>query len=264
MAKTNKNKTITPEVELENMTPVKEVNTTKKIKVAPKIVSKTSKRFNEASKKVDNKLYPLTEAIELIKKLANAKFDESVEAHLRLGIDPSKTAQQVRGSVVLPHGTGRKIRILIFAEDNEKIKVPEVTFATDDITSQIEKGFVPFDIVIATPPMMPKIAKLARILGVRGLMPNPKNGTVAVDLAKTIKERSSGLVDFKNQSNLLHLTFGKASFNVSDLEDNFRALYRVIQDARPTKVNKVYIRNLSLSSTMGPGIKVDLASIKNT
>jgi large subunit ribosomal protein L1 len=253
----------------ETLTVEKQTKVTKKAEAKKKVAytapaPSPSKRFKTLASKVEKKAYTLDEALETIKKLANAKFNESVEAHLRLGIDPKQTAQQVRGSVTLPHGTGKKLRILVFAEgpSAEEAKQAGATVADEEVTTQIEKGSVPFDLVIATPDMMPKLAKLARILGTRGLMPNPKNGTVTPSIAKAVSERSLGLVDFKNEQSLLHLTFGKVSFAQKDLKENFQTLYDVVLAAKPAKAQRQYIKNLSLSSTMGPGIKVELGSIK--
>ena len=223
-----------------------------------------SKRFKDLSKKVEAKAYNLEEALDLVKKTANAKFDESVEVHFRLGIDPKQTAQQIRGSVSLPHGTGKKLRVLVFAEGPQAQEASQAgaTLANEEITSQIEKGSAPFDVVIATPDRMPKIAKLARALGVRGLMPNPKNGTVTNDITKVINDRSSGLIDFKNESTLLHQSFGKASFPKQSLEENLTTLFQAVQQSKPAKISKDYFRSLSISSTMGPGIKIDIDSVK--
>src|SRR5581483_2427718 len=184
---------------------------TKKTKKETKTAAKLpSKRYQSISKKIENKAYPLDEVIRLVKQNASAKFDETVEAHFRLGIDPTQTAQNVRGSLQLPHGTGKKVRVLVFAAgaDGEKAKELGATVATEEIMAQIEKGSIPFDLVIATPAEMPKIAKLARILGVRGLMPNPKAGTITTDIAGTISARNHGLIDFKNENALIHLALG--------------------------------------------------------
>jgi large subunit ribosomal protein L1 len=219
-----------------------------------------SKRFKSLKTKVENRAYLLDEALETVKKLANAKFDEAIEAHFRLGIDPKQTSQQVRSSVVLPHGTGKKLRILVFAQGDsaEEARKGGATIFNEEITSAIEKGSVPFDVVIATPDMMPQIARFARSLGVRGLMPNPKNGTVTNDVAKALSERSSGLVDFKNESILIQLRFGKASFSKENLRNNFVALLESVQRAKPAKISKEYLKSISIASTMGPGIKIDI------
>lgn len=223
-----------------------------------------SKRFKELKKKVDQKPYTLEEALDLIKKTSNAKFDETIEAHFKLGIDPKQTSQQVRGSVTLPHGTGKALSVLVFAQGNqaEEAKKAGATIADEEVNSSIEKGSIPFDVVIATPDMMPQIARFARTLGVRGLMPNPKNGTVTQDVAKTIKERSSGLIDFKNEDVLVQLSFGKASFSQENLKENFTTLLDAIHRAKPAKTAKDYLKSVSISATMGPGIKVDLTATK--
>jgi large subunit ribosomal protein L1 len=224
-----------------------------------------SKRYQSITKKVENKPYPLGEAVDLVKDLATAKFDETIEASFRLGIDSSQTNLQVRGSVRLPHGTGRKVKVLVFATGPaaESAKKSGADLATEQIAARIEKGSVPYDLVLATPEEMPKIAKLARVLGVRGLMPNPKSGTVTTNPAQTISERSAGLVDFRSGSSpTIHLAIGKASFAPAQVKENLIATYQAIQAAKPSKVLGSYIRSVTLASTMGPGVKLDLESLK--
>lgn len=224
---------------------------------------KSSKRYQSISNSIEQKTYGLDEAVSLVKKNATAKFDETIEAHFRLGIDPSQTAQSVRGSAQLPHGTGKNVRALVFASGAaaEAAKKSGATVATDEIISQIEKGSIPFDLVIATPSEMPKIAKLARVLGVRGLMPNPKAGTVADDVSAVIEARKQGLVDFKNDQTTLHLSLGKASFTEAQLKENFLALLQAVKAARPVKISGDFLKTAALTSTMGPAVKLDLSSL---
>lgn len=244
--------------------------TTKKTEPKPKAKAKaeaparkSSKRYQSISKNIEEKAYQLDAAVALVKKNATAKFDETIEAHFRLGIDPLQSAQIVRGSVQLPYGTGKIVRALVFASGTpaEAAKKAGATVATDEIMTQIEKGSIPFDLVIATPAEMPKIAKLARVLGVRGLMPNPKSGTVTEDVASAIEARKQGLVDFKNDQATLHLSLGKASFTEAQLKENFLALLQAVKSARPAKIASDYLKTATLTSTIGPGIKIDLQSI---
>lgn len=238
----------------------------KKAKISKKSVKTPghSKRYLAAAKKVSPGAHLLDEALTIVKELANAKFDETIEAHFRLGIDPKQTSQNVRGSVKLPHGTGKSIRILVFAEgaQAEEAKKAGAVVATDEIVAQIEKGSVAFEIVIATPSQMPKIAKLARILGVRGLMPNPRNGTVTDNIAEVVAERGQGLIDFKNQDNLLHIGFGKASFSTEQLKDNFEIIYQAVLAGKPAKISGDYLKASYVASTMGPAVKLDLTVTK--
>lgn len=240
---------------------------------APKVVKKSkksdikatgpSKRYLALKKSIEEKAYPVNEAIKLILKNASAKFDETIEAHLRLGIDPSQTAQQVRGSVQLPHGTGKKIRVLVFASGTlaDEAAKAGAKVATDEVVTQIEKGSIPFDLVLAAPDAMPQIAKLARILGVRGLMPNPRSGTVTTDIAEMIEARNKGLVDFKNENSLLHLNIGKASFKEAQIKENLAAIVAAVKAAKPSKTSGEFVKQVTLSSTMGPGVRVELDSL---
>lgn len=235
-----------------------------KVKKTARPSKKPSKRYQSITKSIENRAYSLEEAISLVKKNATAKFDETIEAHFRLGIDPGQTSQQVRGSVQLPHGTGKKVRALVFASGPavEEATKAGATVANEETTTQIEKGSIPFDLVLATPEAMPQIAKLARVLGVRGLMPNPKAGTITTDIAGTIKARNQGLVDFKNENSLVHVALGKASFTKEGLKDNFTALLQALRAAKPAKTSGEYIRSVTLTSTMGPGVSVDRESVK--
>lgn len=251
---------VTSEAKAEAEVPAKEVKKSKK-EATPK--KKASQRFQSLAKKVDAKAYPLEEAVKLVKANATAKFDETIEAHFRLGIDASQTAQNVRGSVQLPHGTGKKVRVLVFASgaDAAAAEKAGATVATEETVTQIEKGSIPFDLVLAAPSEMPKIAKLARVLGVRGLMPNPRAGTVTADITGTIDARKGGLIDFKNDNALLHLNLGKASFTEKQLEENFLATLTAIKAARPAKVSGEFIKSAFLVSTMGPAVKLDLSPL---
>lgn len=254
LAKVNMEKT-----EVESPAP----KTVKKSKKSDKKETRPSKRYLALRKSLEARAYPVDGAIKLIVKNASAKFDETLEAHLRLGIDPTQTSQQVRGSVQLPHGTGKKIRVLVFASGplaDEATKAG-ATVATDEVVTQIEKGSIPFDLVLAAPDAMLQIAKLARILGVRGLMPNPRSGTVTTEIAETIRARNKGLVDFKNENSLLHLSIGKASFKEAQIKENLVAIVTAVKSAKPSKTSGEFVRQVTLSSTMGPGVRVDLDSL---
>ncbi len=251
------------EVATDSVVVLAETPSKPKIKTS-KPSKKPSKRYQYISKGIEDRAYSVEEATTLVKKSASAKFDETVEAHFRLGIDPAQTAQQVRGNVQLPHGTGKKVRTLVFATgpDIETALKAGATIADETVIASIEKGSIPFDLVLATPDAMPQIAKLARVLGVRGLMPNPRAGTVTTQIAETITARSQGLVDFKNDQALLHLGIGKASFTPDQLKDNFVSVYEAIKAAKPAKTSGEYIRSATITSTMGPAIKIDRESVK--
>jgi large subunit ribosomal protein L1 len=226
-----------------------------------------SKRYQSNSKRVENRDYTIDEALELAKELATAKFDETIEVHLSLGIDPSQSSQQVRGSVKLPHGTGKKVRVLVFAQGPvaAKAKSAGATIADEAVFTATLKGAVPYDLVLATPEEMPKIAKLAKVLGVRGLMPNPKTGTITPDPSQAISDRGSGLVDFRTTSSpTLHLGIGKASFKTEHLKENLTSFYLAVLAAKPGKISGQYLRSAALSSTMGPSIKIDLDTLTSS
>ncbi len=230
-------------------------------------MAKRGKKYREASQLVDKSLrYSPREAIELMKKVSYANFDETVELHLRMGLDPRSADQQVRGVVVMPHGLGKKIRILVFAQ-GEAVKIAEQAGAdyvgSDELIKKIEEGWLDFDIAIATPDMMGKVGKLGRILGRRGLMPNPKSGTVvpAADLPRVIEEARKGRAEFRlDRTGIIHIPLGKVSFDVDKLLDNLTAVIEALLKAKPSGAKGQYIRSISLSSTMGPGIKLDLKS----
>jgi large subunit ribosomal protein L1 len=230
-------------------------------------VAKRSKKYQAVSKLVDrSKTYSPEEAIELTKKISYTKFDETVELHFRMGVNPRSADQQVRGVVLLPNGLGKKTRILVFTQ-GEAIKLAQEVGAdyvgADEIIKQIENGWIEFDVSIATPDMMPKVAKLGRILGRRGLMPNPKSGTVVApqDLPRVISEARKGRTEFRlDRTAIIHLPIGKVSFDKDKLLENLRAAIEAIVKAKPSGAKGQYIRSISLSNSMGPGIKLDLRS----
>ena len=228
---------------------------------------KISKRFSALVTKVEDRVYAPTEAIELVKANANAKFDETIEAHVRLGIDPKYTDQQLRTTVALPHGTGQAIRIAVIAR-GEAVAAAKAAGADlagdDDLVDQIAKGEMEFDLLIATPDMMPKVAKLGRVLGPRGLMPNPKAGTVTIDLAGAINEFKAGKLEFRaDRTGIVHVRFGKASFDEAKLLDNLKALQETIDRNKPSGAKGRYWRSLYVTSTMGPSVQVDFSALQD-
>ncbi|MFH1563975.1 MAG: 50S ribosomal protein L1 [Nitrospirota bacterium] len=226
------------------------------------------KKFLEKSKLVDKeKLYDLNEAIELLKQTACAKFDESVEIAVRLGVNPKHADQQVRATVSLKHGTGKSVRIAVFAK-GEKVKEAEENGADvvggEDLVERVKKGFLDFDVAIATPDIMSIVGQLGKLLGPRGLMPNPKAGTVTFDVAKTIKEIKKGKIEFRCDSfGIVHSAIGKISFSNDKLHDNFKDVMFAILKAKPATVKGQYIKSIALSTTMGPGIRIDLKVTKS-
>ncbi|MGE5529649.1 MAG: 50S ribosomal protein L1 [Patescibacteria group bacterium] len=226
---------------------------------------KHGKRYVEAAKQVDRaKLYEPLEALILVKNTAKAKFDESVEVSLRLGVDPRHADQNVRGAVVLPEGTGRTVRVLVFAK-GEKAKEAEEAGAdrvgAEDVVAEIEKGWTDFDVAIATPDMMGAVGKLGRILGPKGLMPNPKTGTVTFDVARAVKDSKAGKVEYRvDKTGIIHVPIGKVSFTPERLAANFHTLMDAVIKAKPASAKGQYIRSLILSSTMGPGVRVSPAA----
>lgn len=231
-------------------------------------MAKHGKKYQEASKLVDGtKAYAPEEAIGLAKEASFAKFDETVELHLKMGVNPRSADQQVRGVILLPNGLGKKTRILVFTQ-GEGVRAAEEAGADyvggDDLMKQIEGGWLEFDVSIATPDMMPKVAKLGKILGRRGLMPNPKAGTVvpAQDLARVIEEARKGRAEFRlDRTAIIHLPIGKISFDREKLVENLAAAVEAIVRAKPSGAKGQYIRSASLSSSMGPGFKLDIASL---
>jgi large subunit ribosomal protein L1 len=231
-------------------------------------VGKKGKKHLEALSKIDKqRRYSLTEALQKMKESAYAKFDETVEMAIKLGVNPKHADQIVRGSVVLPKGLGRKTKVLVFAKgekEKEAIEAGADVVGSDDLIEKITKGWLDFDKAIATPDMMGAVGKLGKILGPRGLMPNPKTGTVTFDVAKAVKELKAGRVDFRvDKAGIIHAPVGKISFPVEDLKENALALLETLAKLKPASSKGRYFRNLVLSSTMGPGIKVDLAETAN-
>lgn len=228
-------------------------------------MAKKTKKQEAALKLVDRtKQYDVKEALALVKENATANFDETVEAAFRLGVDPKKADQQIRGAMVLPHGTGKTQTVLVFAK-GEKAKEAEAAGADyvgeQDLIAKINQGWFDFDVIVATPDMMAEVGKLGRVLGPKGLMPNPKTGTVTFDVDKAIKEIKAGKVEYRvdKQSNV-HVPVGKASFDIDKLVENYEALASTLVKAKPQSSKGTYIRNASITSTMGPGVKVDPAS----
>ena len=224
---------------------------------------KRGKRYLESVKLIDKtKLYDPAEALDLVKKTARAKFDETVEVHVKLGVDSRHADQQVRGAVVLPHGTGRTVRVLVFAK-GDKAKEAEQAGAdyvgADDLVAKIQnENWFEFDVVVATPDMMGVVGRLGKILGPKGLMPNPKAGTVTMDVARAIAEIKAGKIEYRlDKTNIIHCPIGKASFDLEKLVDNFRTLLGAIVRAKPAAAKGQYLRSIVVSSTMGPGIKVN-------
>ena len=226
---------------------------------------KHSKRYEEAIKLIDStKDYNPKEAIEIIKKLPRTKFDETVELHLRMGLDPRNATQQVRGVAPLPHGLGKQVRIVVFAQGEAEKTARDAgadEVGADDLIKKIEEGYLDFDITIATPDMMGKVSKLGKILGRKGLMPNPKSGTVvqAIDLPRVINDARKGRVEFKlDRTGLIHLPIGKVSFEEQKLLDNLTGIIEAIVKAKPSGAKGQYVETATLSTTMSPGVKLDL------
>jgi len=228
-------------------------------------MARHGKNFQEAAKLVDKtKAYTPQEAIELAKQTAHARFDETVELHLQMGVDPRNASQQVRGVALMPHGLGKKTRVLVFAQ-GEAERTAEAAGAdfvgSDELIKKIEGGWLDFDIAMATPDMMGKVGKLGKVLGRRGLMPNPKSGTVvpADDLPRVIGDARKGRVEFKlDRTAIIHVPLGKVSFDADKLLDNLTAVVEAVVKAKPSGVKGQYVRTASLASTMGPGIRLDL------
>ena len=224
---------------------------------------KKGKRYVESAKLVDRtNLYDVEEAVSIIKKTANAKFDETIEAHIKLGVDGRHADQQVRGAVVLPHGTGKKVRVLVFAKGD---KVEEAQAAGADFVGGQElvpkiqnEGLLDFDVVVATPDMMGVVGRLGRVLGPKGLMPNPKAGTVTMDVTKAVNDIKAGKIEYRlDKTNIIHVPVGKASFTEEQLADNFHTLMGAIVKAKPAAAKGQYLRSVTITSTMGPGIKLN-------
>ena len=225
---------------------------------------KRGKRYVEAAKAIDRTtLYDTADAIALVKKAAVAKFDETIEAHLRTGCDGRHADQQIRGAVVLPHGTGKTVRILVFAKgpkaDEAQAAGADYVGAEELIPKIQNEGWLDFDVVVATPDMMGVVGRLGRILGPKGLMPNPKAGTVTMDVTKAIKDIKAGKIEYRlDKTNIIHVPVGKVSFTDEALQENFNALMDAIVKARPSAVKGQFLRSITLTSTMGPGVKVNV------
>lgn len=228
------------------------------------MMARYGKRYAEAAKIVDSAAtYDPKEAVRLVKQTARAKFDETVECAIGLGIDPKQADQQVRGTVALPAGSGKTVRVLVFAK-GEKAKEAEASGAdvvgTDDLIEKIQGGWLEFDIAIATPDLMGTVGRLGRILGPRGLMPNPKAGTVTFEVSKAVKEFKAGKIEYRTEkAGIIHAPIGRASFNEDQLLANFSALIEAIVRARPAAAKGQYLRSITLSTTMGPGVRIDPA-----
>jgi large subunit ribosomal protein L1 len=223
---------------------------------------KKGKKYIEAQKLVDKtKKYSLTEAIDLVKKTSYAKFDATIEAAFRLNLDPRKAEQNLRGAIVLPHGTGKTQRVLVITR-GEKAKEAEAAGADyvgdTDYLNKIQQGWFEFDVIVATPDMMGELGRLGRILGPKGLMPNPKTGTVTMNVANAVKEIKNGKVEYRcDKVGNIHVGFGKASFDTQKLVENFKTIYDVLAKAKPSTVKGVYFKNIAVTSSMGPSVKVD-------
>lgn len=227
---------------------------------------KFGKKYAEALKLIEkNKLYDAADAVDLVKKTSTAKFDETIEAHVRLGVDPRHADQQVRGTVILPHGTGKTRKVVVFAK-GDKAKEAEAAGAdvvgAEELASKIEGGWLDFDVAIATPDMMGVVGKLGRILGPRGLMPNPKTGTVTFDLEQAINEVKAGKIEFRvDKTSIVHVPVGKASFDTAKLLENFQTFMEALLKAKPAAAKGQYLKSVTLASTMGPGIRVNPAKV---
>lgn len=224
-------------------------------------MKKRSKRYREVSKLLErSKEYNLDEAVALVKKTASAKFDETVEISVRLGVDPRHADQQVRGTVTLPHGLGKEVRVLVIAK-GEKAEEAEQAGADyvgyDEYIQKIQQGWLEFDVVVATPDAMRDLGRLGKVLGPRGLMPNPKSGTVTMDVGRTVKEIKAGKIDFRvDKTGIIHTAVGKASFEDDKLKDNIKALMQTIIRLKPSSAKGTYLKSIYLSNTMGPGIEL--------
>ena len=228
---------------------------------------KRGKKYNESAKLIDRSAqYDADEAISLVKKSAVAKFDETIEAHIRLGVDGRHADQQVRGAVVLPHGTGKTVKVLVFAK-GDKVAEAEAAGADyvggDELIPRIQNdGWFDFDVVVATPDMMGVVGRLGRVLGPKGLMPNPKAGTVTMDVTKAVNDIKAGKIEYRlDKTNIIHCPVGKASFTEEQLADNFQTLMGAIIKAKPASAKGTYLKSVTLASTMGPGVKVNAAKL---
>jgi len=224
------------------------------------------KKYEEASKLVDReKRYSVDEACALVGKTAKKKFDETVDVAIRLGVDPKHADQMVRGAVVLPHGIGKTVRIAVFAKGDKAREAQEAgadTVGAEDLAAKVQEGWLDFDVAIATPDMMGVVGRLGKVLGPRGLMPNPKVGTVTADVTRAVREAKDGKVEFRvEKAGIVHVPVGKASFDVKRLTDNVNAILDTVMRAKPATAKGTYLKGVSMSTTMGPGIRLDTAAI---
>jgi large subunit ribosomal protein L1 len=231
------------------------------------MAKKVSKRLQALLEKVEDRLYEPTEALQLLKDTATAKFVESAEAHIRLGIDPKYTDQQLRTTVILPKGTGQTVRVAVIARGEKVTEASEAganIAGSEELIDDIQKGMMDFDVLIATPDMMPKVAKLGRLLGPRGLMPSPKGGTVTFDLPQAIEEFKAGKLEFRaDKTGIVHVMFGKADFPIEDLLVNLKALQECIDRNKPSGAKGRYWRTINIAPTMGPAIPVDVSALRD-
>lgn len=228
-------------------------------------MAKKAKKYQDAAKQVDaNKAYTPEEAVALVKKIDFAKFDATVEVAYNLNIDVKQADQQIRGAIVLPNGTGKTQRVIVFAEGPQAQAAQDAgadEVGSDDLVQKVQDGWLDFDVAVATPPMMAKVGRLGRVLGPKGLMPNPKTGTVTMDTAKAVNDVKAGQVAYRaDKAGIVHAPIGKVSFDDAKLVENFKALNDVIVKARPASTKGTYIQSLTLTSTFGPGVKVDMAA----
>lgn len=228
-------------------------------------MARMGKKWQAAAAKIEPRVYGLKEAVELVKQLAYAKFDESVDLALRLGVDPKRSDQMVRGTTVLPHGTGKKLRVLVFAkgEKEQEARAAGADYVgAEDLMEKIKGGWLEFDQTIATPDLMGAVGKLGKVLGPRGLMPNPKTGTVTFDVAKALADIRKGRVEYKvDKAGVVHAPVGKVSFDANKLYENAHAVLDSVMKARPASVKGRYLKSATISSTMGPPVKLDAAAI---
>lgn len=229
-------------------------------------MAKPGKKYRAAASTIENRPYELNDALTLIKNVAFAKFDETVEVHMRLGVDPRHADQMVRGTIVLPHGTGKTMRVAVIAQ-GEKIKEAEAAGAEivggDDLVERIAGGFLEFDALVATPDMMKGVGRLGKVLGPRGLMPNPKTGTVTFDVAKAVKEIKAGKVEYRvDKTGIIHAPVGKLSFGVEKLAENAKALIDAVQKAKPSAAKGKYVKAIHMASTMGPSVAVNSSALE--
>lgn len=224
-------------------------------------MAKKGKKYTEVAALIDReKAYDVNEAMELVKKTSTVKFDASVDAAFRLGVDPRQADQQIRGAMVLPNGTGKTSRVIVFAK-GDKAKEAEAAGADvvgdSDLVNKIQQGWMDFDVAVATPDMMAEVGKLGKVLGPRGLMPNPKTGTVTMDVTKAIQDIQAGKVEYRvDKAGNVHVPIGRVSFDVEKLVENFNAIYETLLRVKPSSAKGVYVKNISVTSTMGPGVRV--------